>query len=172
MKFNPKSEEQLVRESLLEAGTYDFEVIEAKDATSKNGNEMISLNMKVFRHDDGFIHVRDYLLESMAFKLIHFCATTGLTAKYEAGTLVAEDCQGVAGKVILKVEEQVGYPPKNVVKDYAKPKTAAAGVVPERIASNRTVVHSPAPARPQAETVPPARRVPAPSAGEDDEPPF
>lgn len=127
MKFTSKTEDQIMRESLLEAGDYDFEVIEAKDTVSKkSGKEMIALNLKVFRPDGGFVYVRDYLLEAMAFKLIHFCRTAGLGDAYKNGELTADACNGRAGKVRLIIEEQPGYSPRNAVKDYVAPKDGEA----------------------------------------------
>lgn len=125
MKFQPKSEEDLKRESLLAPGTYDFEILEAKDAVSKKGNDMIALKLRVFSSDQGERTVRDWLMPSMGFKLKHFADTTGLTGAYDAGTLAAEDCQGRAGKVILAIEDSEQYGPQNKVKDYEKSKKPA-----------------------------------------------
>lgn len=128
MQFAPKSEEQLKLESLLAEGEYDFEIIKAEDTHSKkSGAEMIALEMKVFRADgNGFVFVKDYLLASMAFKLIHFAKATGLTEEYNKGTLVAATCLGRCGKVKVKVEEANGdFGAKNSVKDYVVPKEAA-----------------------------------------------
>lgn len=119
MKFEAKSEEQIQKESLLPAGEYDFEVIEAKDTQSKkSGADMIALNLKVFRPDTGFVYARDYLMAAMAFKLVHFAKSTGLTDAYDKGELTGELCMGRCGRVRLIVEEQAGYAPKNSVKDY------------------------------------------------------
>ncbi len=147
MKFQPKSEDDLKRESLLAPGTYDFEIIEAKDAVSKKGNDMIALKMRVFSSDQGERTVRDWLMPSMGFKLKHFADTTGLTAAYDAGTLDAENCQGRSGKVILAIEDSEQYGPQNKVKDYEKTKAAAepamTPVAPPAIrkpaASNETI---------------------------------
>jgi hypothetical protein len=123
MQFTPKTEKQLAEESLLPAGVYDFEVLKAEDAVSKSsGKDMIKLSLRIF-HGASERRVTDYLMESMAFKLRHFCQTCGLMDKYDAGTFSAADCEGRAGKVKLKQEIQEGYQPKNSVADYvvAKP---------------------------------------------------
>ena len=128
MKFQPKTEEQLQRESLLEPGIYDFEVQSAEDTTSSAGNDMIATTLKVFRPDGGHILVNDWLLEKMAFKLIHFCRTTGLDAIYDSGDLAAQHCLGRSGKVLLIIKQDPGYAPKNAVKDYHAPKEAPKGM--------------------------------------------
>lgn len=120
MKFTPDSEEKLNEERLLPEGTYDFEVYKALDAVSKKGNEMIRLTLRVFNRDGRTVLVDDYLMEAVKFKLIHFCKATGLYPRYESGELVAEDCVGRAGEVVLRIEKQDGYEPKNSVKDYVK----------------------------------------------------
>ncbi len=123
MKFTPKTEEDLKREALLEAGTYDFEVVSAEDAVSKSGNEMIAIKLRVFS-DRGERSVRDWLMPSMGFKLRHFAETTGMVAAYDAGTFNAEDCKGRTGRVILTIKDSEQYGPQNNVKDYEKAKAA------------------------------------------------
>lgn len=121
MQFTPKTEEELKRESLLPPGLYDFDVMEAEEKVSKQGNDMIALKLKVFS-DTGERHVRDWLMPSMGFKLRHFAETTGLVGAYEAGTLKAEDCKGRSGKVFLVIKDSEQYGPQNSVKDYEKAK--------------------------------------------------
>lgn len=119
MRFTPKTNEELQREALLEPGYYDFEVVSAEDAVSKSGSEMIALKLRIFS-DRGERSVRDWLLPNMSYKLRHFAETTGLLPAYEAGTFNAEDCKGRTGRVLLKIETQEGYQPKNSVRDYEK----------------------------------------------------
>ena len=117
MKFTPMTEAEIVSASLLEAGEYPFEVLAASEEISKAGNEMIRVKLAVFGPNGQQAHVYDYLMEKMAFKLRHFCETTGLIAKYEAGTLGELDCAGKTGRVKLAVEPANGkYDAKNVVK--------------------------------------------------------
>lgn len=127
MNFVAKSEEELKAELVMPEGEYDFEVIEAADAVSKKGNDMIVVKLKVFAPDGGFRLVTDYLMAKMAFKLRHFCETTGMMDRYEAGGLMARHCEGRSGRVLLQVEPErksddgaKTYPPKNSVGDYAK----------------------------------------------------
>lgn len=145
MKFTAKTEDQIARESLLDAGEYDFEVANAEDKVSKAGNDMIELTLKVFRPDGGFIPSRDYLMEKMAFKLIHFCKSVGLMPSYDAGTLTAQECVGRAGRLKLVVEEQPGYQPRNAVKDYIAVKDGEAA---------KTTIKKPAPAAAADDGVP------------------
>jgi hypothetical protein len=123
MKFTPKSEDDLKRESLLAPGTYDFEVLSADETQSKkSGADMIALKLRIFS-DQGERSVRDWLMPSMGFKLRHFAETTGMLAAYEAGTFNAEDCKGRSGRVILVIKDSEQYGPQNNVKDYEKKKT-------------------------------------------------
>ena len=118
MDFTPKSEDEIKRASLLEAGEYDFEILLANHATSKSGNEMIKIKLGIYSGDRITNHVFDYLLPAMEAKLRHFCDSVGLLSKYEQGTLCAEDCQGRSGRCKLVIKEQEGYPPKNDIRDY------------------------------------------------------
>jgi hypothetical protein len=118
MKFQPKTEAQLIEENLSPEGEYDFEVVGAIEKMSKTGNDMIELKLRVYVGDKERI-IFDYLLEAMAFKLIHFCEATGLSAVYEAGQLTAEDCIGQSGKLNLVIQEgKGGFASKNSVGDY------------------------------------------------------
>lgn len=121
MRFVPKSEEEL--NPLLTPGDYDAEVAKAENAVSKKGNEMIKISLRVFDRGGGTIILTDYLLESMAKKLKHFCDSAGLMDLYERGELDAEACQGASVVVRLKVkhDETGTYPPQNAVDDYVTP---------------------------------------------------
>lgn len=124
MRFDPKSEEDLKRESLLDAGTYDFEVTKSEDAISKtSGKEMIAITLRIFS-DRGERTIRDWLMPSMGFKFRHFAETTGLLTKYSSGELTANDCLGRSGKVTLVIKDSEQYGPQNNVKDYVKPQEA------------------------------------------------
>lgn len=121
------SEDELDRALLLEEGVYSFEVLAASETISKTGNEMIKIKLAAFGPNGQQAHIYDYLLEKLAFKLRHFCETTGLLAKYEAGTLSELDCEGKTGLVKIKIEPaNGGYSAKNVVHDYVKPANAPA----------------------------------------------
>lgn len=135
MKFQPKTEEELeaeANENLLPAGTYDFEVLAARERTSKSGNPMIEVEVEVF-HDNGSIKVKDFLMEAMQFKLLHFCEVAGLESKYAAGDLEDVDCIGVTGKCKIRIEKgrkkengDGNFRDKNSVQDYVKPGEVAA----------------------------------------------
>lgn len=119
MRFTPKTEDQLKTENLIPEDTQcDFEVVEANHKVSKKGNDMIALKLRVFAKTRETV-VFDYLLESMGFKLLHFCEAANLTAKYASGNLLAQDCLGKTGRCVVGIEEASGsYPAKNVVSDY------------------------------------------------------
>ena len=122
MEFSPKSDRELYEEMIWPAGDYDFEVIEAEEKTSKNGNPMIALKLKVFHPStDNTRTVRDWLMPSMGFKLKHFCYATGNEVAYDDGTLDAYACEGAAGRVKLIVQESDQYGKQNSVKDYLVP---------------------------------------------------
>jgi hypothetical protein len=122
--FPPKSEREIIEESLIPDGTEcDFEVIEAKDTVSKKGNDMIALTLRVFRDDGRTSQLRDWLLPSIPMKLLRFCEATGLKDKYDSGSLAAADCAGRAGKLVVGVQkDKTGeYPDQNSIKSYRAP---------------------------------------------------
>lgn len=120
MRFTPKSEKELQEAGLLKPGVYPFEVISSEEKRSQKGNEMIVIKLRVYG-DGGERRINDYLLESMAFKLFHFCQNAGLGDAYARGEVSATSLMGRSGFVKLGIEEGDGdYPAKNIVKDYVQ----------------------------------------------------
>lgn len=123
MKFQPKTDDEIKRAMCAAPGTYDFEVANAVDGFSKvkedgsGGNPMTTLTLRVFVGQSERT-VKDFLMEKLQFKLKHFMYSVGFGAEYEAGGLDAALLIGRAGKLVLAIQEQEGYGPKNVVKDY------------------------------------------------------
>lgn len=107
---------------LIPDGEYDFEVESAEDKTSKGGNEMIALTLKVWDHNGAAREIRDWLVNSDAamcqLKIRKFCEATDLMEAYQDGSLNAMMCQGVAGRVAIGATENAQYGPQNVVEGY------------------------------------------------------
>lgn len=120
MNFKPKSDADLSTGNLLPKGEYDFEVIGAVDKVSKANNEMIELKLLIYIDGTPARQVFDYLMESVAYKLKHFCYAVGLADKYDSGTITAFDCNNVSGrcKIGVKQDKTGQYPPNNNVTDY------------------------------------------------------
>lgn len=120
MRFEPKTEKEIVESNLLPAGIYDFEIADAADEISKKGNDMIKLKINVWDARGEKRMVFDYLMESMAFKLRHCCEAIGAIDKYEGGDLVAGDFIGGTGKLKLGIRKDTtgNYPDQNNVQDY------------------------------------------------------
>lgn len=124
MNFKPKSKDELETMGLLKAGIYPFSVINAKDKTSKSGNEMIELTIEAYDNEGKSVHMFDYLLEAMPQKLFAFCSATGMEQRYHQGSLTSQDCIGRSAYVDIEIQKgkenpQGGtYPDKNSVKKY------------------------------------------------------
>jgi hypothetical protein len=132
MRFEAKSENDIKRENLIPAGEYGFEVLTAEDKIRVNGHDMIALKLIIYLPDGTHRHVRDWLLDAVAYKLRHFCEVTGLMDAYNSGRLCAADCVGRSGKVKLCINEDKSgvYPPSNRVVDYVVAKGNAQPAVP------------------------------------------
>lgn len=118
--FNPQTEDMLAKASLLEKGEYSFEVQSAIQKVSRSGNSMIELILGVWDIDGRVHQVYDYLMESMAYKIRHFCYSVGLGEKYELGGFRDSECLGKSGKckIIIQEDKTGQYRPKNSVQDY------------------------------------------------------
>jgi len=146
MQFTPKTDEEIkqaekerAEKSLWPKGEYDFEIQDATDEISKNGNEMIKLVIKAYNNEGKSQLLFDYLLASIDYKLRHACYGMGLGEYYEDGNLNAQDFIGKTGKVLLDIQPaKDSYPAKNVVKDYVV--SDAAKPAPAKPAKPQNVV--------------------------------
>lgn len=122
MKFTPKSEKELAEDNLLPLGTYDFEIVDAEEKTSKAGNDMIVIKHHIFDSNGNPRIIFDYLMEQLAYKLRHAADACGLLDHYESGALEASDFKGKTGKLKLTIQKSKDpqYADKNVVADYVK----------------------------------------------------
>ena len=122
MRYQPLSEEDANDKSnqfaLLKDGDYPFEVLEAEDKTSKNGNEYIKTKLGVAASPGRQQWVWCNLVPAMEFQLRHLCESTGLLAKYATGQLTARDCIGRTGIASIITKKQDGYEARNEVKDF------------------------------------------------------
>lgn len=123
MNFAPKTEKQLTEENLIKPGIYAFDVISAAQKSSRAGNDMIEIELRIFLEDGSSRKLKDYLLAALGFKLYHFCTLNGLSTQYTEGTVTAEDCIGRAGyvKISIRADKSGAYPDQNSVSDYVRP---------------------------------------------------
>jgi hypothetical protein len=124
MKIIPKTEAEVKTDfPVWKPGVYDFEIMEAEDTVSKNGNDMIKLKVAVYNDEGNFQNIFDYLLESVAYKLRHCAYACGIGTAYEAGELEAIDFLGKTGKckVTIQKDKTGQYADKNGIGDYIVP---------------------------------------------------
>lgn len=128
MRFEPKTEKEIAEGNLLPLGNYDFEVAGAEEKTSKSGNDMIELKVRVYDNEGQGRTIFDYLVDTdgAAYKLRHFAYSVGRGPDYEKGELRADALPGLTGKakVFVKKDKSGQYPDKNAIADYLPPGTA------------------------------------------------
>lgn len=117
---NPMSREDAAKGDVIEPGIYPFEVVEAKDAVSQQGNEMIKLQLKIYMPDGGQRVVFDNLMNAMKHKMAQFCYMANIGEKYEAGSFEASDCANVSGecKIYLQKSDNPQFNNQPAVKEY------------------------------------------------------
>lgn len=124
MRFTPKTENEVSSAGLWPKGTYDFEVADATDKQSKNGNDMTELVVKIYDQEGKSRKVFDYLVDTDggAYKIRHFAEAAGLLKEYETGFLPADVMIGKTGRcqVIIQKDKTGAYPDKNAISDYVK----------------------------------------------------
>lgn len=130
MTYTPKSDDQLVKESLMPDGEYDWECVDTNDKPSSKGNDMFTLKLHVFDEEGQPNIIMDYIALGNTFgerKLRHAADSGGIIDIYESGKLVAADFLGRTGKLKIKTQEAQGnYDAKNVVASYTKRGAVAA----------------------------------------------
>jgi len=127
MKYSPSTEKELRSAMVMDPGIYSFEVISAKDATSKKGNDMIELTLRVFPNDpdSGPRIIKDWLVAGSPLgelKINNFCHCVGIQDAYFAGEFSAFQCEGQAGSLRLTIQASEQYGDQNSVKAYVVPK--------------------------------------------------
>lgn len=129
MRFEAKSDAELADAALLADNDYDFEVVSAEETTSKSGNDMIAMVLKVFDGEGGSRPVRDWLVstEGGLRKISGFAKSVGMTTEYKSGELSAYAIEKAAGRCRIKRDPNIGYEPKNTVAYYIDPDRAAFG---------------------------------------------
>ncbi|MDT8333030.1 DUF669 domain-containing protein [Roseomonas gilardii] len=127
MRFTPKSSEELNTSDLFKAGDYEFEIASADAATSKAGNEMIKLRVKIYDDAGKSVSVFDYLMESAMWKLHNACKAVGLDAEYDSGDLDPSDFVGKTGRCKVVVEKNEQYGDQNKIRDYLPPEKSTPG---------------------------------------------
>lgn len=106
------------RNNVIPKGQYPFKVVKAEEKTSKAGNNMIALTLKVKN-----VLINDFLmssLESHREKIYNFCLATGLEEIYENEQLDDYQCHGKEGWASIKIEKDNYGNDKNVVGWYIK----------------------------------------------------
>lgn len=117
---NPMSYDDALKGDVIEPGTYPFEVVEAKDTVSQNGNEMINLKLKLYMPDNSHRTLYDNLMNSMRHKMAQFCYMHNIGEKYMAGDFSAKDCENASGEceVYLQKSDNPKFDGKPAVGKY------------------------------------------------------
>jgi len=133
---------------LIDPGVYNFEVLKSTRKTSKSGNPMAEIQIKIWDKGGRTQNLFDYLVfNNVALcrrKVKHFCDSVGLQKEYEKCSL-PEDLARLSGKVELGIKDEEPnpsggyYPKKNVVVDYVMTDQGAVKV-PLASNNNKNVV--------------------------------
>ena len=100
MRYNPND---VVEYELVDKGDYEFVVVDAEDCTSRNNNEMISLQLQCDVGREEPITVFDQLVNTpkSLWMLRSFCRSVLPAIDFEAGQLEAANCIGALGTAHL-----------------------------------------------------------------------
>lgn len=119
MKYDPKTDDDLETELLLDDGEYQFKVVECEEKYDKNNNDMFALILRVFGRGGDNRNVYDYISPAwMHQKFKRFFYAVGLGDLYETGAADTAAILNAQGAVVISTEKQQGYKARNVVVDY------------------------------------------------------
>lgn len=141
LTFKPKTEKEISESNLIPVGIYPFEVLTAESATSKKGNPMMPIELRLFMPDGTERTVFSFLMEAMPAQLFHFCTYSGLSVQYGNGTLKPEDCIGKTGYAKIGIQKGKSkddgsgefWPDRNSVLDYVRPEALKLGAMANKI---------------------------------------
>ena len=124
MKFDPNAERPEFKP--WPKGTYQFQVVEAKDKVFKTGAEGIAVKLCLYdnANPDKTTFVYDNLMATAPWRLKTICASLGILESYASGSLEPHDLLERWGKVEvgIKVDTNGVYPARNsVIKYISKP---------------------------------------------------
>lgn len=115
--FQPYTEEELDRMTMIPPGIYNAEIISAEEKFSKSGNEMIELIAQIRDGENEKRVVYDWLVFKnhplCIRKIKHFCESAGLSETYKSGRISGGMCANK--RVIIDISEKDG---KNQVNGY------------------------------------------------------
>lgn len=118
---------------LLPEGDYEFTVLDAEDAVSAAGNEMINMTLQVWDESGKDFKVWDRLVftPKALYRIRNFCKANGLDEQWEAREVTTDDVTGVTGTAHIGIDpERVvngkTHKAKNVVDYYIEPDAAPA----------------------------------------------
>lgn len=123
MRYDPKDADNLIPD-----GEYDGEIASAVEKTSKAGNDMTELKVKVWAGGGGPRLIFDYIVvPSSLYKLKQIAAATGQTPEFQAGRLGAADILGKSVRVAVKTQKgKDGFDDKNVITRYLPQEAGSA----------------------------------------------
>lgn len=131
MKWEPKTEEQVMSDQLCPKGKNPFTVMECSEVDSKSdsnaGKPMIKLKLNVHAEDADY-HIYDYVMYwAMEHKFRHFFYAIGRGKEYETGNGDCRDYVGLEGwcDVGHRKDKQTGRL-KETIQDYVTENAAAA----------------------------------------------
>ncbi len=119
MRFKALTNEQLnEKRGMLAEGDGDFEVGAAEETTSKRGNHMLKLSLRVWDKNgkEGFIF--DYITDDFEWKIKHLLESIGEGHKYQTEEVVPSDLIGKRGKCKIAIQKDKGFGEQPKIKDY------------------------------------------------------
>lgn len=134
LNFKALTEKEIDEMDLIPEGEYKFKIIEAiHEISRKSGHPQIKIRLRIFIPQLGERTLTDYLSTNGKFmmrKFRHFCESTEIFDKYEAGNISSDDCLDKIGLV--------KYNDKNTIIDYCKWNGAEKNPSLENISLNST----------------------------------
>lgn len=129
--YAPKTDQQINNEKLVPVGKHKFEVMKCEDKTSKSGNAMTIVTLKVKNGNKNVIF-SDFIMEGDEEKVKDFAYSIGLSQQYEEGFFDNLQTIGKAGMADIIVQESKNpeYPnAANRIKKYIRLKDGEETIV-------------------------------------------
>lgn len=121
MIFEPLTDEQIEsQKKRLIPGMADFEILDAKEKTSKSGNPMIEVILRVWDSEGTQGQLKDFLPSNVQWKIKSILQAINKGDLYQTGNVTSLDLVMGCGKCMLGMEKSRDpqFPDQIRVKEY------------------------------------------------------
>lgn len=102
----------------LKPGRADFQIVAATECLSKNGNNMLKLQVRVWDCEGEEGTIFDYITSNAQWKIKQLLEAVGQGEQYETGEINSHSLENKSGKCVLLINKDPKYGNQPKIKFY------------------------------------------------------